>query len=376
MKLYQDTATSRHYFPLNSMVFSLSPTLKNKAECLLVNSGLLKQDEAERALHTLSCDQLHGDGSNRRFFRIYHQAESVCVLVIPAGDDKKDIAESRSAWLIGSHLRAHSVPLPEIYGWDEETGILLFEDLGDVRLHDLVASKKKDSLQTGEGVLQLYCQVLKELAHMQCRGAVDFDESWCWDGPRYDQHLMLERESGYFLRAFWQGLLGKPIVKGVYEELEDIAKKASRARTEYFLHRDFQCRNIMLKDGRVRFIDFQGGRMGPLGYDLASLLIDPYAGLSATLQDELLDCYIADIGKYLIIEKNRFIDHYNLLAFQRNMQIVGAFSYLYKVQNKGFFADYILPALSSLAGRLQQPQFTEYPITRNMVKQGIELLSG
>ena len=104
------------------MVFPLSPTLKNKAEYLLVSSGLLKRDDAERAMHTLSCGQLHGDGSNRRFFRICHQSESVCVLVIPAGDDKKDVAESRSAWLIGSHLRAHSVPLPEIYGWDK-TGV-------------------------------------------------------------------------------------------------------------------------------------------------------------------------------------------------------------------------------------------------------------
>ena len=356
------------------MVFPLSPTLKNKAEYLLVSSGLLKRDDAERAMHTLSCGQLHGDGSNRRFFRICHQSESVCVLVIPAGDDKKDVAESRSAWLIGSHLRAHSVPLPEIYGWDEETGILLFEDLGDVRLHDLVVSKKKDSLQTGEGILQLYCQVVKGLAHMQCQGTVGFDESWCCDGPRYDQQLMLERESGYFLRAFWQGLLGEPIVHGVYEELEDIAKKASRPCADYFLHRDFQSRNIMLKEERVRFIDFQGGRLGPLGYDLASLLIDPYAGLPATLQDEILDCYITNIGSYLTIEKNTFIGHYNLLAFQRNMQIVGAFSYLYKVQNKVFFADYIRPALSSLAERLQQPQFTEYAITRNMVKQGVELL--
>lgn len=358
------------------MVFHLPPTLKKKTENLLVTSGLLRQDEAERALQTLSCCQLHGDGSNRRFFRIYRKGEPVCVLVLPAGDDDKDIAESRSAWMIGSHLRTHSVPLPDIYGWDEETGLLLFEDLGDVRLHDLVTAKKKDFLQQGEDLPALYCQVVKELAHMQFKGAVDFDESWCWDSPRYDQQLMLERESGYFLRAFWQGLLGKAIVEDVHKELEDIAKKASEARADYFLHRDFQCRNIMLKNGCVRFIDFQGGRMGPLGYDLASLLIDPYAELSVSLQDELLECYIAEITFFATIEKNRFIDHYNFLAFQRNMQIVGAFSYLYKVQNKVFFVDYIRPALSSLAARLQQPQFTEYPITRNMVKQGIELLSG
>ncbi len=356
------------------MVFPLSPTLKRKTECLLVSSALLRQDDAERALQAISCDQLHGDGSNRRFFRIYHLQESVCIVVIPAGDGKDDIAESRSVWWIGNHLRARHVPLPEIYGWDKEAGILLFEDLGDIRLHDLVVAEKNISLRTDRSLLTTYCQVIKELINMQCAGAVDFNEDWCWDSPRYDQQLMLERESGYFLRAFWQGVLGKKIVPGVEGELKDIAGKVSEAGADYFLHRDFQCRNIMIKDGRVRVIDFQGGRLGPLGYDLASLLIDPYAGLSLSVQEDLLDFYIAAVGKNMTVEKKQFVNHYNLLAFQRNMQIIGAFSFLYRVREKDFFAGYILPALFSLAERLQKPQFMEYPIIRNMVKQGIDLL--
>ncbi len=113
--------------------------------------------------------------------------------------------------------------------------------------------------------------------------------------------------------------------------------------------------------------------MGPLGYDLASLLIDPYARLSFTVQGELLDYYLASLRKHLTIDEKLFIDHYNLLAFQRNMQIVGAFSFLYRIRKKDFFADYIRPALSSLAGRLQESQFKPYPIIRNMVSQGLEL---
>jgi len=357
------------------MDFPLSPLLQKTTEYLLVSSGLLKQDEAERALHTLSRDRLHGDGSNRRFFRVYHQNESVCILVIPAGEGKDDLAESYSAWWIGNHLRTQNVSLPEIYGWDEETGVLLFEDLGDVRLHDIVVGRDV-SLQGEKDVLSIYFQVIKELAHMQCAGAVGFDENWCWDSPRYDQHLMLERESDYFLRAFWQGLLGKQLIQGIEAELKDIAKRTSEAGADFFLHRDFQCRNIMVKNGCVRFIDFQGGRMGPLGYDLASLLIDPYAGLLPSVQNELLERYLVSIGKYLHPVKNLFIDHYNLLAFQRNMQIVGAFSFLYKVQKKDFFADYIRPALLGLAERLDKSQFVEYPIIRKMVKQGLDLFPG
>ena len=356
------------------MDFHLSPNFKKKAQTLLVNSALLKRDEAETALQTVTCGQLHGDGSNRQFFRINSLRESVCILVIPAGEGEGDIAEARSAWQIGSHLSACNVPLPEIYAWDRETGILLFEDLGDMRLHDLLVAGGTTSWKKDGHLLTLYFQVIKELAHMQCAGAVGFDENWCWESSRYDQQLMLERESGYFLQAFWQGLLGKQTVQGVIEELKDIAQRASAAGTDYFLHRDFQCRNIMVKNGRVRFIDFQGGRMGPLGYDLASLLIDPYAGLSLTVQGELLDYYLASLRKHLTIDEKLFIDHYNLLAFQRNMQIVGAFSFLYTIRKKDFFADYIRPAVCSLAGRLQETQFRQYPIIRNMVRQGLELL--
>ncbi len=352
----------------------LSTTLLKKTQSLLVSSGLLRQDETESALRTFAGGQMHGDGSNRRFFRIYHLKEPVCIVVIPAGDSKEEIAESRSAWWIGNHLRARNVALPEIYAWDQKTGILLFEDLGDIRLHDLLVAGKGVSWKNGSNLLTMYFQVVKKLTHMQCAGAVDFDEDWCWDSPKYDQHLMLERESGYFLRAFWQGVLGKQAVPGVEEELIDIAEKASKAGTDYFLHRDFQCRNIMVRNGHVRFIDYQGGRMGPLGYDLASLLIDPYAGLPLSVQRDLLNYYLANIRKYLTIEEDLFVDQYNLLAFQRNMQIVGAFSFLYKIRKKDFFADYIRPALSCLAGRLQDPRFTEYPIIRNMVKQGLGIL--
>ena len=355
------------------MSFSLSSKLKKRAEFLLVDTGLLGQSEAEKALDLSSSGQLHGDGSNRRFLRIYHLQEPVCILVAPAGEGDNDLAEARSAWLIGNHLRGRNVPLPELYGWDAETGILLFEDLGDSRLHDFVLGGKDFSPQADADLLTQYSRVVEELAHMQFAGRVDFDGNWCWDSPKYDQQLMIERESGYFLRAFWQGLLGRESVQGVEEELEDIANRAAQAGTDYFLHRDFQCRNIMIKDGCVRFIDFQGGRMGPLGYDLASLLIDPYAGLSQEVRGNLFDYYITCIGKYKKIEKNQFVDQYNLLAFQRNMQFVGAFSFLYQVKNKVFFADYISPALSELAARLQLPQFSQYPIIRSMVKKGIVL---
>jgi aminoglycoside/choline kinase family phosphotransferase len=347
------------------MVSWLSADSTKRALHLLVTAGLLRQNQAERALNSASSEQLRGDGSNRRFLRIRHLGATVCIMVVPEKNGKNDLEEARSAWLIGNHLRRGKVPLPELYGWDEETGILLFEDLGDCRLHSLVTRRE------GIDHLSWYFSTLKELAHMQVVGAIDFNTGWCWDSGGYDKKLMLERESGYFIRAFWQGLLGRESMPGVGEELEDIAARTAQAGNDFFLHRDFQCRNIMIKDGKVRFIDYQGGRMGPPGYDLASLLIDPYAHLSPEMTKQLFEYYISCLAEHIDIDRDLFTEHYNLLAFQRNMQIIGAFSFLYQVRKKVFFADYITPALSALDCRLQLPQFSDYPIIKGMVRKGI-----
>ncbi len=126
----------------------------------------------------------------------------------------------------------------------------------------------------------------------------------------------------------------------------------------------------------VRFIDFQGGRLGPLGYDLASLLIDPYSSLPQGFQDDLLELYLSLIRNYLAVDEALFKRHYTLLAFQRNMQIVGAFSFLYKVRQKLFFMDFIKPSLLSLNNRVDDPLFKDFPLIRDMIKRGsIELAS-
>jgi len=344
------------------------------AKELLIANGMLKQSEAESFITGARSSKIDSDGSTRRFWRLSQNAHPFCIVAAPAGREVNELAESASAWMIGNHLRKQGVPVPELYGWDKITGILLFEDLGDFRLHDIVEGNKSNQKILDDSVVEYYHSALENLANMQCRGAENFNESWCWDSPRYDSQLMIEKESDYFLRAFWQGLLGKRVEDGVLDELHEIARLAGEAPVNFFLHRDFQSRNIMIKEGAVRFIDFQGGRLGPLGYDLASLLIDPYSMLPPRLQAELVEHYLKTISSHVIIDETEFKKQYMLLAFQRNMQIVGAFSFLYKVRNKAFFIDFIKPSLISLRDRLEDQLFLDYPLIRNMVSRGLKEL--
>jgi N-acetylmuramate 1-kinase len=328
---------------------------------LLYKSGLISQKETDAFLQVMNIQRLHGDGSSRRFFRVDLKGKSLCLAVAPATAEGNDIAEARAAAMIGLHLRDRGVPVPAIHGWQEESGLILFEDLGDTRLHDLAGQGSENNLRPW------YRQIIEQLVPMQLAGARGFNTGWCWDSPRYDQELMIARESRYFLQSFWKDMCGREVPNGIIDEFQEIALQAAGNGPDVFLHRDFQSRNIMIKDGAVRFIDYQGGRLGPPGYDLASLLIDPYMGLSTEFQEEMLHYYLDVLSQQQSLDQPAFRRQYTFLALQRNLQILGAFSFLSRIRKKEFFAQYILPSLHMLHHRLTEPVFATFPVLRQMV---------
>lgn len=338
---------------------AISKNHRAVAEQLLKEAGLIH-------FTPLSAVQLAGDGSPRQFYRLFSEgAEDTLILVIPAKADTAELSESRSAWLIGKHLDDCSVPVPTLYNWDEQTGILIFEDLGDYRLQDLAHSE--------EGP-ELYEEVVSSLAHMQCVSVTGFNDTWCWDSPIYDKQLMLERESGYFLQAFWQGFLDQQKPARLDEEFESLATELASVSTEFFLHRDFQSRNVMVKDNKPKFIDFQGGRKGPIGYDLASLVNDPYANLSHNFRERLVDHYWNELQKFTTLPRNQFQKQYTLLACQRNLQILGAFAFLSSVRKKSFFADFITPAVKNLLHLTESQHLTDFKVLKNTAQKAVSLL--
>ncbi|MCF8055731.1 MAG: phosphotransferase [Desulfocapsa sp.] len=326
---------------------------------LLQKAGLTGAGE-----HSLKITPLMGDGSSRKFWRILLNGQGLCLAVAPPSISADGLKEARAARAIGLHLIQQGVRVPEQYGWDEESGILLFEDLGDCKLHDYVLQTQKKERDPVARIRASYKKVVESLVVMQVLGAEGFDPGWCWDTPRYDRSLMLERESGYFLRAFWQDFLGRQAPSGLKAEFVALAEQVALIAADYFLHRDFQSRNIMLHKDEPCFIDFQGGRLGPLGYDLASLLIDPYVSLSINLQDELLELYLDKLEELAAVDRGKFREEYLLLALQRNLQIVGAFAFLAKQKKKVFFRQFLLPALSSLNILLERDLFSEFRVLK------------
>lgn len=311
---------------------------------------------------------IRGDGSDRIFYRIRlsDKGEPAVIAAFPGSKGAKDLSEARAGCLIGKHLYRQGVPVPETLACDEDHGVLLFEDCGDLNLHHHVLNRK-DCL--GE-IDRSYYRAIDGLILLQIEGRKGFDRSFCWDSTKYDMDLMLEKESGYFLSSFCHDYLGLiPDDPGLSVEFQRLARRAARLPNDYLLHRDFQSRNLLVQQEGVRIIDFQGTRFGPLGYDIASLLIDPYVGLTGEQEDRYLEYYISEVEARTAVNREEFREGYYLLALQRSLQILGAFAYLSQIKKKSFFQDHIKPALDKLNRLLRDSRGEDYPGFRRLVER-------
>jgi aminoglycoside/choline kinase family phosphotransferase len=278
---------------------------------------------------------MRGDGSERRFYRLRVGDRSAVAVV--ATDD--GAAEARSYLYLARHLRAQGAPVPEVYGALPEGRCIALEDLGDVHLDDVAEGLLLPELEMA------YQRVLELLSRMQAAGAGGLDADRLYQGAKFDRKVMLERESRYFLERYANGYLGLNLAwEALEEEFNALAEAASEPDAGFFLHRDFQSRNVMVRRGEFFFIDFQAGRFGPRAYDVASLLIDPYVGLPGDMQERLLEHYAECAGE----RPGEFRRGWVALALQRNLQILGAFSFLGLVRGKRAFLGHIPAAASSL----------------------------
>ena len=295
----------------------------------------------------LKIDSIPGDGSKRNFWRIMPSGSDTTsyIAMENAPTDAFSRRENRAYLMIGKHLFEKGLPLPEIHRFDPANGWFIMEDMGDTSLQD-VASHQKNRVP-------LYERVIEILFRLQTEGFKGFDRTWTCQTETYDLVVMRRYEADYFRDSFLCNYLG---LKRDWSELESpfthLAETASGADNRFFLHRDFQSRNILVSDDRIGILDWQGGRLGPLAYDLASLIIDPYTELSAHEKDQIFQNYLELLRTNQSGWVDPFQKYFPYLAIQRNLQILGAFSYLSKVRKKAYFKDYIPPALKSLHGLL------------------------
>ena len=262
-------------------------------------------------------------------------------------DDDDIDTEIESFIAIGSHLFSKKIPVPKIYRYDLFSGMAALEDLGDTHLQKIIneLQLRNDTVQ----IIKWYEKTCDLLINFSIKGMENFNPSWSFQTEAYTKELIIEKECRYFLDAFICGYLQLEIkFKALKETFDFIAENAVKYSFSGLMHRDMQSRNIMVKNKQIFFIDFQAARKGPLQYDLASLLIDPYVNLDFKIREKILMYCALKISRLTGFDKNKFIHCYRFCAITRNLQILGAFAYLSMVKGKKNFENYIPCALHNL----------------------------
>ncbi len=279
-------------------------------------------------------------GSYRQYIRLIGEKQTAI------GVYNADIKENKAFLSFSRHFFSKGLAVPEIYMVNENYDMYLQEDLGKVSLFDYVMH-----LRLGEGfatdLIATYKKVIQQLIQFQIKGGNGLDYSVCYPRDSFDKQSMiwdLHYFKYYFLKLA-KIPFDEQLLEDDFQRFSDYLLETPR---DFFLYRDFQSRNIMLKNGEPYFIDYQGGRKGALQYDLASLLFDAKADIPETIRQELLDFYIEEAKKVMPIETSKFKQFYQGYVLIRMMQAMGAFGFRGFYERKEHFLQSIPYALKNL----------------------------
>jgi aminoglycoside/choline kinase family phosphotransferase len=269
-----------------------------------------------------------------------------------------NVREENAAFVeFSRHFRAHGLPVPEIYGEDLSQGAYLEEDFGDTTLFEFLSANRAGS-RISPPAVEAYRKVVALLPRFQIEAGRDLNYRACYPRAEFDEQS-IAWDLNYF-KYYFLKLAGVPFNEQL---LEDDFKRLTAfllsARSDFFLYRDFQSRNIMLREGQPFFLDYQGGRKGALQYDIASLLFDAKADLPPALREELLDLYIERAGDFITLDRTAFMHHYYAYVYIRLMQAMGAYGFRGFYERKSHFLQSVPYALKNLEWLLQN---VELPI--------------
>ena len=305
-----------------------------------------------------SCEPLSGSGSNRRYFRLSAEGCS-CMGVIGT-----DARENNAFIRLSEHFRSKGINVPQVYAVAQDGMTYIQEDLGDRMLSDEVAAALKDGGYSPDSpVVELLCRTMSKLPEIQFKGAEGLDFSVCYPQPAFD-HRMVMFDLNYFKYCFLKpsGLEFDEV--RLQDEFELLAKDLLEDSGNTFLYRDFNARNVMIKDGEPYFIDFQGGRRGPIYYDVASFVWQARFRYPQWLKERMIDSYLEalkEYKEYTDADRVGFDGRLRLSVLFRTLQVLGAYGFRGLVEQKAQFIVSIAPALENLRELIAAKPFEAYP---------------
>lgn len=307
--------------------------------------------------------ELPSSGSNRRYFRLSGPRSLIGV----SGTSRP---ENEAFLYMAAHFRQKGLPVPEVYCSSEDKLFYLQEDLGDTLLFDAIEKGRKSSV-FDETEKRLLHQTIELLPKVQFVGADGMDFSHCYPQPEFNRRSILW-DLNYFKYCFLKATGLEFQEDRLEDDFQKMADVLLRSASATFMYRDFQSRNVMVRDGEPWLIDFQGGRKGPVYYDVASFLWQAKAKYPDDLREELLRSYIAALRQYIPVDETYFRSQLQHFVLFRILQVLGTYGFRGYFEKKPHFIQSVPYAIDNLRQLLRE-DYAEYPYLCSVLRDLTQL---
>lgn len=299
-------------------------------------------------------------GSDRRYYRL---REGTATAI---GTYNANIAENNTYYYFTELFKKHEISTPEIYKISKDRRCYLQQDLGDTSLFSMLMEEGQT-----DHVRAYFHKALAQLAKLQWMAGREANFDQCFSTRQFDEKAIMA-DLLYF-KYYFADLLKITYNKNLLmDEMEQLSRELGRIQPQMLMFRDFQSRNIMVHEGKVYFIDFQGAMQGPPQYDIASLLWQARAQLPEAWKEDLLNGYVTALNALPIsrIDEIHFRKGYAQFVLLRLLQVLGAYGFRGLLEKKTHFTSSIAPALKNLELFLaQHPQLPAYPELRTLLEK-------
>ena len=290
-------------------------------------------------------DKLPESGSNREYYYMAHLAEDGCECIGTIG---KEYKENLAFISFSKSFLSQNMPVPEVLEVSDDNLAYIQTYIKGVSLFEYLENHRQGDYSPDAQTVEYYKKVLEFLPKFQVKYSTALDYSKCYPRKKFDAQSIMW-DLNYFKYYFLKTTHTVFDEQDLEKDFMTLTNYIRAAGSDYFMYRDFQSRNIIIReDGKPYFIDFQGGRKGPLQYDVASLLYDAKACLSPELRDELLDFYLSELKKYIEVNEEQFKKAFYAVVLIRILQAFGSYGYRGFLEQKPHFLASIPPALQNV----------------------------
>ncbi len=309
-------------------------------------------------------EALPSSGSNRKYYRL--QSDNISLI----GVHGESVQENQAFIYLAKHFRAKGLNVPEVVSVSDDKMFYLQQDLGDTILFESIKEGRLSGVFSHQEK-ELLHKTISALADFQIKGAQELNFNICYPLPEFN-HRSVMWDLNYFKYSFLK-TTGMDFREDLLEnDFEKLAAKLLEDKSDTFMYRDFQSRNVMLVDDIPYFIDFQGGRKGPVYYDVASFLWQAKANLTAELKEELIKTYVASLNKYKQVKTAEFQNQLRQFVLFRTLQVLGAYGFRGYFEKKPHFIQSVPFALNNLRELLYE-KFNEYPYLDSILRKMVDL---